>query len=85
MCWADGKDFDLSKVETKNEILDLKWLKVAKVYYKWELFNRTLYMDIYKKSIYNCYGTWAFKTHKDKIIEMLKTTVKNGKVFELDE
>ena len=85
MCWADGKDFDLSKVETKNEILDLKWLKVAKVYYKWELFTRTLYMDIYKKSIYNCYGTWAFKTHKDKIIEMLKTTVKNGKVFELDE
>ena len=85
MCWADGKDFDLSKVETKDEILDLKWLKVAKVYYKWELFNRTLYMDIYKKSIYNCYGTWAFKTHKDKIIEMLKTTVKNGKVFELDE
>ena len=85
MCWANGKDFDLSKVETKNEILDLKWLKVAKVYYKWELFNRTLYMDIYKKSIYNCYGAWAFKTHKDKIIEMLKTTVKNGKVFELDE
>ena len=85
MCWADGKDFDLSKVETKDEILDLKWLKVAKVYYKWELFTRTLYMDIYKKSIYNCYGTWAFKTHKDKIIEMLKTTVKNGKVFELDE
>ena len=85
MCWANGKDFDLSKVETKDEILDLKWLKVAKVYYKWELFTRTLYMDIYKKSIYNCYGTWAFKTHKDKIIEMLKTTVKNGKVFELDE
>ena len=85
MCWADGKDFDLSKVETKNEILDLKWLKVAKVYYKWELFTRTLYMDIYKKSIYNCYGTWAFKTDKDKIIEMLKATVKNGKVFELDE
>jgi ADP-ribose pyrophosphatase YjhB (NUDIX family) len=85
MCWADGKDFDLSKVETKDEILDLRWLKVAKVYYKWELFTRTIYMDIYKKSIYNCYGTWAFKTHKDKIIEMLKTTVKNGKVFELDE
>ena len=85
MCWADGKDFDLSKVETKDEILDLKWLKVARVYYKWELFTRTVYMDIYKKSIYNCYGTWAFKTHKDKIIEMLKTTVKNGKVFELNE
>ena len=85
MCWADGKDFDLSKVETKDEILDLKWLKVARVYYKWELFTRTVYMDIYKRSIYNCYGTWAFKTHKDKIIEMLKTTVKSGKVFELDE
>lgn len=84
-CWAMDKDFDLSKVETKDEILDLKWLKVARVYYKWELFTRTVYMDIYKRSIYNCYGTWAFKTHKDKIIEMLKTTVKNGKVFELDE
>ena len=84
-CWAMDKDFDLSKVETKDEILDLKWLKVARVYYKWELFTRTVYMDIYKRSIYNCYGTWAFKTHKDKIIEMLKTTVKSGKVFELDE
>lgn len=84
-CWAMDKDFDLSKVETKDEILDLKWLKVARVYYKWELFTRTVYMDIYKRSIYNCYGIWAFKTHKDKIIEMLKTTVKNGKVFELDE
>jgi len=84
-CWAMDKDFDLSKVETKDEILDLKWLKVARVYYKWELFTRTVYMDIYKRSIYNCYGTWAFNTHKDKIIDMLKTTVKNGKVFELDE
>jgi ADP-ribose pyrophosphatase YjhB (NUDIX family) len=84
-CWAIDKDFDLSKIETTDEILDLKWMKVAKVYYKWELFTRTVYMDIYKKSIYNCYGTWAFKTHKDKIIEMLKTTVKSGKVFELDE
>lgn len=84
-CWAIDKDFDLSKIETTDEILDLKWMKVAKVYYKWELFTRTVYMDIYKKSIYNCYGTWAFKTHKDKIIEMLKATVKSGKVFELDE
>ena len=42
-------------------------------------------MDIYKKSIYDCYGTWAFKTHKDRIIEMLKMTVNGGKVKLLDE
>ena len=86
MCWAeDGQDFDLSKIETTDEILDVKWLKVAKVYYKRELFFKRVYMNIFKKSIYNCYGTWAFKTHKNRIIEMLKMTVKGGRVTEVDE
>ncbi len=85
MCWADGKDFDKSKIETSDEVLDVKWLKVAKVYYKRELFFKRVYMNIFKKSIYNCYGTWAFKTHKDRIIEMLKMTVNGGRVTEVDE
>ena len=86
MCWTeDGQDFDLSKVETSDEILDVKWLKVARVYHKRELFFKKVYMDIYKKSIYDCYGTWAFKTHKDRIIEMLKMTVDKHRVKEVDE
>ena len=86
MCWADEKDFDLSKVETKDEILDLKWLKVAKVESKRELFFKKPYMTIYKKTIKNCFGTWAFKTHQDKIIQMLKMTMKNqSRIIEVDE
>ncbi len=86
MCWVeDGQDFDLSKIETTDEILDVKWLKVAKVYYKRELFFKKVYMNIFKKSIYNSYGTWAFKTHKNRIIEMLKMTVKGGRITEVDE
>ena len=86
MCWADGKDFDLSKVETKDEILDLKWLKVAKVELKRKLLFKKLYMTIYKKTIRNCFGTWAFKTHQDKIIQMLKMTMKNqSRIIEVNE
>ena len=86
MCWADEKDFDLSKVETKDEILDLKWLKVAKVELKRKLLFKNLYMTIYKKTIKNCFGTWAFKTHQDKIIQMLKMTMKNqSRIIEVDE
>ena len=86
MCWADGKDFDLSKVETKDEILDLKWLKVAKVELKRKFFFEKLYMTIYKKTIRKCFGTWAFKTHQDKIIQMLKMTMKNqSRIIEVDE
>jgi len=84
MCWAMDKDFDTSKIETTDEVLDVKWLKVAQVYKKVFLFKR-ISMKIFKKSIYNCYGTWAFKTHKDRIIEMLKMTVKGDKVKEVDE
>ena len=86
MCWADGKDFDLSKVETKDEILDLKWLKVAKVELKRKFFFEKLYMTIYKKTIRKCFGTWAFKTHQDKIIQMLKMTMKNqSRIIEVNE
>ena len=86
MCWADGKDFDLSKVETKDEILDLKWLKVAKVELKRKLLFKNLYMTIYKKTIQKCFGTWAFKTHQDKIIQMLKMTMKNqSRIIEVNE
>ena len=48
---------------------------------------RKINMDIYKKSIWNCYGTWAFKTHKERIVELLKMTIKGGKgkIRELDE
>lgn len=86
MCWVDEKDFDLSKVETKDEILDLKWLKVAKVELKRKLLFKNLYMTIYKKTIQKCFGTWAFKTHQDKIIQMLKMTMKNqSRIIEVDE
>ena len=85
MCWAKKDDnFDFSKIKTIQEILDLKWMKVAKVYKK-GLFRNKFVMDIYKKTIYDGYGTWAFKSHKDKIIEMLTMMVKGGKVHVLDE
>lgn len=86
MCWAMDKDFDMSKVETRDEVLDVKWLKVAKVYYKRELFFKRVYMNIFRKSINECYGTWAFKTHPERIVNMLKMTVKgNGRINEVDE
>lgn len=85
MCWTD-KDFDFSRVETRDEVLEVRWLKVAKVKYKRELFFRRVYMDIYKKSIWDCYGPWAFKTHKERIVELLKMTVKGSRrIKELDE
>lgn len=86
MCWADGKDFDLSKVETKDEILDLKWLKVATVGLKRKLFFKKQYMTIYKKSIRKCFGTWAFKMHQEKIVQMLKMTMKyQSRIIEVNE
>ena len=78
------KDIDKSAIETVDEVIDVRWLKVAHVY-KSGFLKRKINMDIYKKSIYDCYGTWAFKTHKDRIIEMLKMTVNGGKVKLLDE
>jgi len=80
MCWVDkDDDIDASKIETKEEVLDVKWMKVAKVYYKFSLFKKgKMDIDIYSKTIHDCYGQWAFKTHKHKIIKMLSSVV-NGK------
>ena len=86
MCWGDCKDFDKSKIETVDEVSDISWLRVAKVYSDGPFYNRKIHMDIYKKSIIRCYGIWAFKQHPVKIIEMLKSTIKgDGKIVELDE
>ena len=85
MCWADKEsDFDKSKIETVDEIFDVRWLKVGKVY-RSGLFKRRISIDIYNKSIEKCFGTWAFKTHPGKIIEMLKMVIKGGKVYETNE
>lgn len=82
MCWAIDKDFDMSKIETKDEILDLKWLKVARMYFMGKEIH---HMDIYRKSIEEGYGTWAFKTHAPRIIKMLKTILDSDKVVEVDD
>ena len=84
-CWAMGKDFDMSKIETKDEILELKWLKVAQAYKKREFFAKKIYLKILNKSIDECYGTWAFKTHAGRIKEMLKSIVDKNRVVEVDE
>lgn len=85
-CMADeGTDIDVSKIETSDEVLELRWMRVGKLYYTYNLFGKKLNLNIYKKTIYNCYGPWAFKTHKDKIIDMLKIPIKDGKITILDE
>ena len=88
MCWAIEGDFDMSKVETKDEILDLKWLKVARMYFMDAATSsgkEIHHMDIYKKSIEDGYGTWAFKTHAPRIIKMLKTILDSDKVEEIND
>ena len=85
MCWAINTDIDTTKIETSDEVLDVKWLRVAKLSRQWRLLGNKINLKIFKKSIYDCYGKWAFKTHKDRIIEMLKMTVKDGNVIEVDE
>ena len=64
----------------------MRWLKVARVY-KTGFFKTRININIYKKSIWDCYGPWAFKTHKERIVEILTMTIKGGKgkIFELDE
>jgi len=84
MCWTNDT-LDMSRVETTDEILDLKWLKVGQAFTKRKFFKKSINIKIFKKSIERCYGTWAFKTHPKRIIEMLKMIVKNGKVYEVDE
>lgn len=84
MCWTFDDDFDINKVETKDEIEDLRWLKVGQ-FYKYGLFNNKIGLNLYKKSINEGFGTWAFKTHNKKIYEMLKTIMKGKKIIELNE
>ena len=83
VCWENEKDIDKSKIETKDEVLDVKWLKVANIYER-GFFHRRLDINIYMKTIQDCYGTWAFKTHPGKIVEMLKMMV-GGNVKLLNE
>lgn len=84
MCWTNDV-IDHSKIETGDEVLDVRWLKVAQAFTKRKFFKKSINIKIFKKSIEKCYGTWAFKTHPQRIIEMLKMVVKNGKVYEVDE
>lgn len=85
MCWAFGdNNFDISKVETKDEILDLKWLKVAQ-FYKYGLFRNHIGLKMFMNTINSGYGTWAFKTHHKKIAQMLKKIMGVKRVIELDE
>lgn len=85
MCWVyDNEDFDINKVETKDEIEELRWLRVGQ-FYKYGLFRNNIGLKLFMKSIKEGYGTWAFKTHHKKIEEMLKSLMKNKQVIELDE
>lgn len=86
ICIADyDQDFDMNKVETKDEVMDLKWLKVANIFrVDYVLFKRTK-MIIYQKSIDEGYGTWAFKSHPKMIMEMLRSIIKKDQVKIVDE
>lgn len=69
-CWtAYESDFHTDRIETRDEVLDVKWLKVAHM--KKDVKGGTL--TLFKKSIYEGYGKWAFKTHHTHIIDMLKS------------
>lgn len=77
VCWTN-QDFNLDKVETKDEILDLHWLKVAIL--KKEHFR---YLTIYKNDIERGKGKWAFKRHTEYIIRMLKSEFNNCLISEV--
>lgn len=69
-CWtAYESDFHTDRIETRDEVLDIKWLKVAHM--DNDVKGGTL--TLFKKSIYEGYGKWAFKTHHTHIIDMLKS------------
>lgn len=81
ICVANhDQDFNIYGVETRDEIMNLQWLKVAKIYrVDYVLFKRTK-MVVYQKSIENCYGTWAFKSHPKMIMEMLKYLIQKDQI-----
>ena len=69
-CWtAYESDFHTDRIETRDEVLDVKWLKVAHM--DNDVKGGTL--TLLKKSIYEGYVKWAFKTHHTHIIDMLKS------------
>ena len=77
-CWVEeGDDFHIDKIETKSEVFDVRWLKVAHM-------NNNI-LTIFKKSIYEGYGKWAFKTHHTHIIDMLKSKFSMCEIKEIDE
>ena len=63
-------EFDISKIETKNEVDELKWLKVG------ELQNMGKYLWINNGSIENSGIKWAFG-HDQLIKFVLKEYYKN--------
>lgn len=82
---SSDQDFNIYGVETRDEIMNLQWLKVAKIHIvDYVLFKKTK-MFIYQKSIDECYGTWAFKGHPKMIVKMLKSLVKKNQVKVVDE
>jgi len=87
MCWVkDDRDFDMDEIETKDEVFDVEWLKVANVSTKWSLFKgQRNKCTIYKKNIYDGLGTWAFKQHKIYIVKMLKKVFEDWKIDIIDE
>lgn len=80
---GNDKDFMMSKVKTKDEILELRWLKVAHANIGNPLLKLPTTLDIFKKSIYDGFGKWAFKTHHKKIIDMLSYFFSNQWVINI--
>lgn len=81
-CWtAYESDFHTDRIETRDEVLDIKWLKVAHM--DNDVKGGTL--TLFKKSIYEGYGKWAFKTHHTHIIDMLKSRFHECNIETIDE
>lgn len=83
-CWTMS-DFDKNRIETKNEILDIKWLKVGCLVNGNPLLNTKDTLVIYEKSINAGYGKWAFRRHHLVIVEMLKHKFRNCRIQVVDE
>lgn len=83
-CWVpEESDFHIDKIETKSEVLDVRWLKVAHIG-NMNSLEKNIF-TIYKKSIYDGYGIWAFKTHHTHIIDMLKARFSMCSIREINE
>lgn len=82
-CWIpEESDFHMDKIETKTEVLDVRWLKVAHMGNNDSGKN---ILTIYKKSIYDGCGIWAFKSHHTHVIDMLKSRFSMCDIKEVDE